>query len=71
MIKKASANKVRDSLFITTPENAVKLSQFSPEFILKNKIDKWPDFILFKESMEDFSKLNPKGVINFLYELDK
>ena len=71
MIKKASANKVSDSLFIITPENAVKLTQFTSEFILKNKIDKWQDFIMFKESMEDLSKLNPKGVIIFLSELNK
>jgi len=71
MIKKASTNKVSDSLFIITPENAVKLTQFTSEFILKNKIDKWQDFIMFKESMEDLSKLNPKGVIIFLSELNK
>ena len=71
MVKQASKNNIMDSLFISTPENAVKLTQFPPEFILKNKIDKWPDFILFKESMEDLSKLNPKGVIIFLSELDK
>jgi len=71
MVKSASTNNLKDSLFVTTPENAVKLSQFSPEFILQNKIDEWPDFILFKESMEDLSQLNPKGVIIFLSELDK
>ena len=71
MVKKAGAYKLSDSLFITTPENAVKLTQFTPEFILKNKIDEWSDFILFKESMEDLSKLNPKGVIIFLSELHK
>ena len=69
LVKSASENKLIDSLFITTPENAVKLTQFTPDFILKNKIDEWPDFILFKESMEDLSKLNPKGVIIFLSEL--
>ena len=71
LVTSASENKLIDSLFITTPENAVKLTQFTPDFILKNKIDEWPDFILFKESMEDLSKLNPKGVIIFLSELYK
>ena len=71
LVKSASENKLLDSLFITTPENAVKLTQFTSDFILKNKIDEWPDFILFKESMEDLSKLNPKGVIIFLSELYK
>tara|TARA_B100001769_G_C21909439_1_gene490770 strand:+ start:42 stop:608 length:567 start_codon:yes stop_codon:yes gene_type:complete len=71
LIKDPSADKLIDSLFITTPENAVKLTQFTSDFILKNKIDEWPDFILFKESMEDLSKLNPKGVIIFLSELYK
>ena len=71
LVKHASKNKLIDSLFITTPENAVKLTQFTSDFILKNKIDEWPDFILFKESMEDLSKLNPKGVIIFLSELYK
>ena len=71
LVKTASENKLIDSLFITTPENAIKLTQFTSDFILKNKIDEWPDFILFKESMEDLSKLNPKGVIIFLSELYK
>jgi len=71
MVKKATANKLKDSLFITSPENAAKLTQFKSEFILKNKIDEWSDFIIFKESMEDLSKLNPKGVIIFLSELYK
>ena len=71
MIKHTSANKPIDSLFIKTPENAVRLNQFTSEFILKNKIDEWPDFIQFKESIEDLSKLNPKGVIIFLSELYK
>ena len=71
LVKSASENKLIDSLIITTPENAVKLTQFTSDFILKNKIDEWPDFILFKESMEDLSKLNPKGVIIFLSELYK
>ena len=56
---------------IDTPKNAVKLTQFSEEFIAENKIDQWPDFIKFKESIEDLSKLNPKGVIIFLSELFK
>ena len=71
LIKQTSTNKLTDSLFITTPENAVKLTQLTSDFILKNKIDQWPDFILFKESIEDLSKLNPKGVIIFLSELYK
>ena len=71
LVKKSRANKLIDSLFITTPKNAVKLTQFKSEFIFKNKIDEWPDFIMFKESMEDLSKLNPKGVIIFLSELHK
>jgi hypothetical protein len=71
LVKSASENKLIDSLFIATPENAVKLTKFTSDFILKNKIDQWPDFILFKESMEDLSKLNPKGVIIFLSELYK
>ena len=71
LVKTASENKLIDSLFITTPENAIKLTQFTSDFILQNKIDEWPDFILFKESMEDLSKLNPKGVIIFLSELYK
>ncbi len=71
LVKTASENKLIDSLFITTPENAIKLTQFTSDFILKNKIDEWPDFISFKESMEDLSKLNPKGVIIFLSELYK
>ena len=71
LVKTTSENKLIDSLFITTPENAIKLTQFTSDFILKNKIDEWPDFILFKESMEDLSKLNPKGVIIFLSELYK
>ncbi len=71
MIKHTSANKPIDSLFIMTPDNAVRLNQFTSEFILKNKIDEWPDFIQFKESIEDLSKLNPKGVIIFLSELYK
>ena len=71
LVKHPSKDKLIDSLFITTPENAVKPTKFTSNFILKNKIDQWPDFILFKESMEDLSKLNPKGVIIFLSELYK
>ena len=69
--KQAISNEVKDSLTIDTPKNAVKLTQFSEEFIVENKIDQWPDFIKFKESIEDLSKLNPKGVIIFLSELFK
>ena len=43
--KQAISNEVKDSLTIDTPKNAVKLTQFSEEFIAENKIDQWQDFI--------------------------
>ena len=61
----------QDSLKIDTLENIVKFVQFSPEFIVENKIDQWPDFKAFKNAIEDISKLNPEGIVVFLADLQK
>jgi hypothetical protein len=61
----------QDSLKIDTPEIVVKFIEFTPEFIVENKIDQWPDFIVFKDAIEDISKLNPEGIVVFLKGLQK
>ena len=70
-VKQGVAQQVKDSLFVATPDNAVKLTRFTPEFIEENQINEWQTFIQFKEAIEDLSKLNPKGIIIFLSELYK
>ena len=61
----------QDSLKIDTPEIEVKFIEFTPEFIVENEIEKWPDFIVFKDAIEDISKLNPEGIVIFLKDLQK
>ena len=61
----------QDSLKIDTPEIEVKFIEFTPEFIVENEIEKWPDFIVFKDAIEDISKLNPEGIVVFLKDLQK
>jgi hypothetical protein len=61
----------QDSLNIDPLENIVRFIQFSPEFIIENKIDQWPDFKAFKNAIEDISKLNPEGIVVFLADLQK
>lgn len=61
----------QDSLKIDTPEIAVKFIEFTPEFIVENEIEKWSDFIVFKDAIEDISKLNPDGIVVFLKGLQK
>ena len=61
----------QDSLKIDTPEIEVKFIEFTPEFIVENEIEKWPDFIVFKDAIEDISNLNPEGIVIFLKDLQK
>ena len=70
-VKQNDIEKVNDALSIATPNNAVKLTQFTPQFMEENKINEWKNFKQFKEAIEDLSKLNPKGIIIFLSELYK
>ena len=61
----------QDSLKIDTPEITVKFIEFTPEFIVENEIEKWSDFIVFKDAIQDISKLNPDGIVVFLKGLQK
>ena len=61
----------QDSLKIDASEIAVKFIEFTPEFIVENEIEKWPDFIVFKDAIEDIPKLNPNGIVVFLKGLQK
>ena len=53
-----SATKT-DTLVITTPVEAEKLLQFTPEFTARFALEDWKELMDFKRDFENLKRLNP------------
>ena len=69
--KEKITQKINDSQIKSKPNNVIKITNLSSDFMKENKIFEWSAFQNFKEAIEDLSKLNTKGTLFFLADLSK
>lgn len=60
-----------DTLVVTTPVEAEKLLQFTPEFTTRFALEDWKELMDFKRDFENLKRLNPKGLSLFLRGLER
>ena len=67
----AATATTTDTLVVTTPMEAEKLLQFTPEFTARFALEDWKELMDFKRDFENLKRLNPKGLSLFLRGLER